>query len=89
MKRIRTSALIASLLTAAALSGCASLGLGVSLPLGRAAGVGVSIDSGGQIGVGVGVGRGGVQVGVGGTTRLPARPEAAASAVIRGAPQWE
>ena len=72
-----------------ALGGCASLGVGVSVPLGRAAGVGVSLGSDGQVGFGLGVGRGGVNVGVGGSTQLPERSETPARSVNRGAPRWE
>ena len=63
------------------LVGCESVGvnLGVGLPIGRSGGVGVSVGSGGQVGVGVGAGSGNVQVGAGGTVRVPPAPEPAAS----------
>ena len=60
-------------------TGCASVGLGISLPIGRAGGVGVSLGGDGQVGVGVGVGSGPVQVGAGGTVHRPKAPESAAS----------
>ncbi len=62
--------------------GCANVGIGLSLPIGRIGGVGVSVGGDGQVGVGVGVGagHGGVQVGAGGTLPRPAEPAAPASA---------
>ena len=89
MKQIRWTVLAGTALAAATLGGCASLGVGVSVPLGRAAGVGVSVGSDGQVGVGLGVGRGGVSVGVGGSTQLPERVDTPPRTVNRGAPQWE
>lgn len=65
----------------AALIGCANMGIGFSLPIGRIGGVGVSVGGDGQVGVGVGVGSGGVSVGVGGT--LPRASEPPASAPLR------
>ncbi len=89
MKNFRWTVLAGAALAVATLGGCASLGLGVSVPLGRAAGVGVSLGSDGQVGVGLGVGRGGVSVGVGGTTQWIERSETPARTVNRGAPRWE
>lgn len=50
------------------LAGCATLNMGVSVPIGRGAGVGVSVGSDGRIGVGAGVsvGAGSVHVGTSG-----------------------
>ena len=89
MKNFRWTVLAGAAMAAATLGGCASLGVGVSVPLGRAAGVGVSLGSDGQVGFGLGVGRGGVSVGVGGSTQLPERPDTPPRSVNRGAPQWE
>ena len=93
MKNFRWAALAGAAMAAATLGGCASLGVGLSVPLGRAAGVGVSLGSEGQVGFGLGVGhgagRGGVSVGVGGTAQLPASVDTPPRTVNRGAPQWE
>lgn len=65
------------------LGGCASVGIGISLPF-PGGSVGVGVDSSGRVGGGVAVGSGPVSVGVGGRTRLPpAAPEAPASAPER------
>ena len=61
----------------AAVIGCANVGIGLSLPIGRIGGVGVSVGGDGQVGVGAGVGSGGVQVGVGAT--LPRPPDGASA----------
>lgn len=59
-------------LLAVVLTGCGSLNLGVSLPIGRHTGVGVSVGGDGRIGVGVGVSAGGGTVSVGTSGKLPA-----------------
>ena len=72
--RSRAPARLASLLTLALvvfLSGCSSLRVGFSIPVGPA-GVGVSVGSDGSVGAGVGVSVGGASVGVGTSGRLPA-----------------
>ena len=93
MKTIRWAVLAGAAMAALTLGGCASLGVGLSVPLGRAAGVGVSLGSDGQVGVGLGVGRGigrgGASVGVGGTAQLPSPLDSPPRTVNRGAPQWE
>lgn len=55
-----------ALLLAGGLSACASVGVGIGVPVGPV-GVGVSVGSDGRLGGSVGVSRGGVGVGVGGT----------------------
>ena len=70
--------------TAFGLAACSSVGLGVGLPIGGGPfGVGVSIGGDGRVGGSVGASGGGVGVGVGGSTRLPERPDAPASATSR------
>lgn len=54
------------------LTGCGSLNLGVSLPIGRHTGVVVSVGGDGRIGVGVGASAGGGTVSVGTSGKLPA-----------------
>lgn len=58
-------------LLAGLLSGCASVNLGVSIPVGSHGGVGVSVGTDGRIGVGVGVSAGGGTVSVGTSGQLP------------------
>lgn len=70
---------LACLIGIAALSGCSSLGIGVSIPIGGPFGVGVGVGSDGRVGGSVGVGVGGVGVGVGGSTQLPKRDPAASA----------
>ena len=93
MKNFRWALIAGTSVAAIALGGCASLGVGVSVPLGRAAGVGVALGSDGQVGFGLGVGRGvgrvGMSVGVGGSAQLPERVDTPPRTVNRGAPQWE
>ena len=70
----------ACLMGALALSGCASVSLGLGLPVGGLGSIGVLVGSDGRVGGGVSVGRGPVAVGVGGSTQLPRAPDKAASA---------
>lgn len=65
---------------AAGLAACSSVGLGISLPLGRIGGVGVTIDSAGRVGAGVSVGAGHATVGVGGSVQIPPAADPPASA---------
>ena len=67
MNKLRWARLATGAAAVATLAGCSSIGVGMSVPLGRAAGVGVSVGSDGRLGLGLGVGRGGVNVGVGGS----------------------
>jgi hypothetical protein len=60
---------VGALLAVLVLSGCGSLNLGVSVPIGPHTGIGVSVGSDGRVGVGVSVGGG--QVGVGTSGQLP------------------
>jgi hypothetical protein len=77
----RMTRVLLVLSTAAALAGCGTAGISLSIPVGGFGGVSVGVDSSGRVGGGVGVGRGGVSVGVGGTAQLPSSADAAASAV--------
>lgn len=52
-------------------AGCASVGVGLSIPIGGMGGVSVGVGSDGRVSGGVSVGHGGVSVGVGGTGQLP------------------
>ena len=54
------------------LTGCASVGVGVSFPIGPFGSVGVGVGSGGRVGASVGVGVGPATVGVGTSGQLPA-----------------
>jgi hypothetical protein len=76
----RISGLLMSLVVVFGLVGCASVGIGVSLPIPGLGSVGIGVDSNGQVGGGVSIGTGGVSVGVGGSGRLPQAPAAPASA---------
>ena len=62
---------LAALLCVPALTACASIGLGISIPMGGIGSIGVGVGSDGRMSGGVMVGRGGVSVGVGGTADLP------------------
>lgn len=62
---------VGALWVALVLSGCGSLNLGVSVPIGPHTGIGVSVGSDGRVGVGVGVSVGAGQVGVGTSGQLP------------------
>lgn len=75
-----------ALLLAGGLSACASVGVGIGVPVGPV-GVGVSVGSDGRLGGSVGVSRGGVGVGVGGT--LPRGRSAASPPPVHapGAPE--
>lgn len=53
------------------LTGCSTVNMGVSVPVGRGAGVGVSVGSDGRVGVGVGVSVGAGTVSVGTSGQLP------------------
>ncbi len=75
---------IAAATAAVAVVGCANVGIGLSLPIGRMGGVRVSVGGDGPVGGGAGVGSGGGRVGVGAT--LPRPPDGAstpASAPLR------
>lgn len=75
---------LVALLCVPVLTACASIGLGINIPIGGIGSVGVGVGSDGRMSGGVAVGRGGVSVGVGGTADLPRRPpEPAASAPKR------
>lgn len=79
MKRIGVLAVLA----AAGLAGCASVGVGVSVPIGGPFSVGVGVGSDGRVGGSVGAGVGGVGVNVGGSTQLPRNTQPAASSPSR------
>jgi hypothetical protein len=82
----RSSEVLLGVVLAYGLSGCANVGVGVSLPIPGIGNIGVGVDSSGQVGGGVAVGTGGVSVGVGTSGRLPqapAVPASAASASVR------
>jgi hypothetical protein len=54
------------------MSGCSSIGLGISVPIGPFGSVSIGGNSNGGVSVGAGVGVGGASVGVGGT--IPTAP---------------
>lgn len=54
------------------MSGCSSIGLGVSVPIGPFGSISIGGNSNGGVSVGAGVGAGGASVGVGGT--IPTAP---------------
>lgn len=64
-------ALLLAALSLGSLTGCTSIGLGISIPIGGIGSIGVGVGSDGRVNGGVAVGRGGVSVGVGGTADLP------------------
>jgi hypothetical protein len=76
--------LFLSLVLCAGLSGCSSVGVGISVPIGSIGSVGVGLGSDGQVSGKVTVGRGGLGVGLSGTAELlkpalaPAEPTASA-----------
>lgn len=82
---------LAAVFSLAALAGCTSVGIGLTLPIGGLGGVSIGVGSDGRVSGGVSVGTGGVSVGVGGTAQLPPQEpggrsrSAAASASAPGA----
>jgi hypothetical protein len=82
--RLATAAVVAAAM-AAGISGCSSIGLGISIPIGIGS-IGVSVGSDGRVSGGVQIGQGGVSVGVGGTADLP-RPTPKPTEVAASAPK--
>lgn len=71
-KTLRHVALGAAASAALLISGCSSIGLGVSVPIGPFGSVSIGGNSNGGVSVGAGVGVGGASVGIGGT--VPTQP---------------
>ncbi len=71
-KTLRHVVLAAVASAAILISGCSSIGLGISVPIGPFGSISIGGNSNGGVSVGAGVGVGGASVGVGGT--IPTAP---------------